>query len=142
MALCAIKKMVLTQIGGFDEYYYNSHEGLELTLKISLSGYSCFYCANAIAYHCTGGARDKTLYDTSKQKAHFYQKWDKKIQYDVSEYLALQLQPEYNNTSYFILNFSGMIYLKEFILKNCSIKYFKNVFYQISICFIAFHFHP
>lgn len=129
MALCAIKKMVLTQIGGFDEYYYNSHEGLELTLKISLSGYSCFYCANAIAYHCTGGARDKTLYDTSKQKAHFYQKWDKKIQYDVSEYLALQLQPEYNNTSYFILNFSTSHQWND-ILKRIHIKELQHKIFQ------------
>ena len=94
MALCAVKKNVFLQLGGFDEYYYNSHEGLELTLKMSLSGYSCYYCAHAIAYHCTGGARAKVLYDSSKQKAHFYQKWTSKIQYDLSDYLAMQITSE------------------------------------------------
>ena len=106
MALCAVKKDILTQLGGFDEYYFNSHEGLELTLKISLSGYSCFYCANAIAYHCTGAARSTCLFDASKQKAHFYQKWGNNLQYDLGEYFNLQITTEQLDTSYFCLNFS------------------------------------
>ena len=106
MALCAVKKDILAIVGCFDEYYFNSHEGLELSLKITLRGYSCFYCANAVAYHCTGAARSTSLYDISKQKAHFYEKWNKKIQYDVSEYLKLQITSEQLDTFFFILNFS------------------------------------
>ena len=106
MALCAVKRTVLSQIGGFDEYYFNSHEGLELTLKISLSGYHCFYCSNAVAYHCTGAARSVSLYDVASQKAHFYNKWSSDIRYDVIEYLDLQMTPEQQSTSFFVLNFS------------------------------------
>ena len=106
MALCAVKKDILAKVGSFDEYYFNSHEGLELSLKMTLSGYSCFYCANAVAYHCTGAARSTSLYDFSKQKAHFYEKWNSKIQYDVSEYLKLQITSEQLDTFFFILNFS------------------------------------
>lgn len=106
MALCAIKKEVLDQVGGFDEYYFNSHEGLELTLKISLSGYFCYYCSSAIAYHCSGTARSSIIFDISKQKAYFYKRWSDKIQYDLLEYLNVQLLPDFLETYYFILNFS------------------------------------
>lgn len=106
MALCAIKKESLIKIGGFDEYYFNSHEGLELTLKISLSGYSCYYCSSAIAYHCTSAARATSLYDTTKQKAYFYQKWGDDIQIDVTEYLRSQITTEQQDTCFFVLNFS------------------------------------
>lgn len=129
MALCAIKKDILTQIGGFDEYYFNSHEGLELTLKISLNGYYCFYCSNAIAYHCTGAARSTSLYDTSKQKAHFYQKWSSKIQYDVSEYLKQQIKADYQDTSFFILNFSTSHQWDE-ILINLHISILQHKIFQ------------
>ena len=129
MALCAIKRNVFLQIGGFDEYYYNSHEGLELTLKISLSGYSCCYCADAIAYHCTGGARTNILYDASKQKAHFYQKWVSIIQYDLSDYLAAQMTPTLRENSYFILNFSTSHQWAE-ILKRVQIKQLQEKTFQ------------
>lgn len=106
MALCAVKKEILVQTGGFDEYYFNSHEGLELTLKITLMGYTCLYCSDAIAYHCTGAARSTSLFDISKQKAHFYQKWSAEIQYDVLDYLRLQITPAEQDTAFFVLNFS------------------------------------
>ena len=69
-------------------------------------GYSFFYCANAIAYHCTGAARSTCLFDASKQKAHFYQKWGNNLQYDLGEYFNLQITTEQLDTSYFCLNFS------------------------------------
>lgn len=50
MALCAVKKKVFLQLGSFNEAYYNSHEGMELTLKMTLNGYVCMYCAEAVAY--------------------------------------------------------------------------------------------
>lgn len=129
MALCAVKRKVLTQIGGFDEYYYNSHEGLELTLKITLSGYFCYYCSEAVAYHCTGGARATTLYDSSKQKAHFYQKWHDKIKYDCVEYLSKQLTPEILQSSYFILDFSTSKQWKIF-LSQLHINELQHEFFQ------------
>lgn len=129
MALCAVKRKILTIVGGFDEYYYNSHEGLELTLKISLSGYNCFYCSNAVAYHCAGAARSDSLYDTSKQKAHFYQKWSNHIHYDVSDYLNFQITSEQQNTSFFILDFSTSNQWDE-IMKRLHIKVLQRKVFQ------------
>lgn len=129
MALCAVKREVFAKIGGFDEYYFNSHEGMELSLKITLSGYSCFYCANAIAYHCTGAARSANLYDASKQKAHFYETWHNKIQYDISEYLKLQITSEQLNNFFFILNFSTSHLWNE-ILKSLNISILQHEIFQ------------
>lgn len=129
MALCAVKRKVLIQIGGFNEYYFNSHEGLELTLKMSLSGYFCFYCSNAIAYHCTGAARSASLYDLSTQKAHFYQKWSTNIQYDVSEYLKLQITAEQQSSFFFVLNFSTS-HQWNTILENLHINVLQNKIFQ------------
>lgn len=129
MALCAVKKDILSQTGNFNEYFFNSHEGLELTLKISLSGYFCFYCSNAIAYHCTGAARSISLYDYSKQKAHFYRIWNDKIQYDVLKYLELQITTEQKSTSYFVLNFSTS-HLWEEILENIHINISQHKIFQ------------
>ena len=120
MALCAVKSNVIEEIGGFDEYYYNSHEGLELSLKITLNGYNCYFCSNAIAYHCSGGARKTALNDISKQKAHFYHKWYNSIQSDLVKYLSSQLKLEYQGSNYFILDFSTSNKWK-FILKQLNI---------------------
>lgn len=129
MALCAVKRKVLVQIGGFNEYYFNSHEGLELTLKISLNGYYCFYCSSAVAYHCTGAARSTGLYDTSKQKAHFYEKWKDDIHYDVSEYLNSQITVEQQQTSFFVLNFSTS-HQWEQIIKSLNINILQHKIFQ------------
>ncbi len=129
MALCAVKRKVLAQIGIFDEYYFNSHEGLELSLKMSLNGYSCFYCADAIAYHCTGAARATSLYDSSKQKAHFYKKWSDQIHYDVAEYLRLQMTAEQQDSSFFILNFSTSHQWNK-ILNDLHISILQNEIFQ------------
>lgn len=129
MALCAVKRDILSQIGGFDEYYFNSHEGLELTLKISLSGYSCFYCSNAIAYHCTGAARSASLYDASGQKAYFYRKWSDSIRCDVVEYLNSQITAEQQNSSFFVLNFSTS-HQWDKVLKNLHINILQYQMFQ------------
>ena len=150
MALCAVKSNVIEEIGGFDEYYYNSHEGLELTLKITQNGYFCYYCSDAIAYHCTGAARTTALYDTSKQKAHFYEKWQGKIKYDCIEYLGTQLTSEIIQCSYFILNFSTskmwQIFLPQLHIHKLQYKVFQerfletiNLFYCLPHSSLNFH---
>lgn len=133
MALCAIKREILAQTGGFNEYYFNSHEGLELTLEISLMGYTCFYCSDAIAYHCTGAARSGSLFDISKQKAHFYQKWGTKIQYDILDYLQVQITAENQNTAFFVLNFSTSHQWNE-ILDSLHIRILQQKVFQERFC--------
>lgn len=107
MALCAVKKKVFSQLGGFNELYYNSHEGMELTLKMSLHGYVCMYCAKAVAYHCAGVARKKVLFDISRQRAYFYQQWHSHIINDLEKYLSQQMDFNIDFGEYIVYNLSS-----------------------------------
>lgn len=107
MALCAVKKKIFSEMGGFNELYYNSHEGMELTLKMSLQGYVCMYCANAIAYHCSGVARKKVSFDISRQRAYFYQQWHNHITNDVEKYLFQQMDFNVDFCKYIVYNVSS-----------------------------------
>lgn len=107
MAVCAVKKRVFYEMGGFNEEYFNSHEGMELTLKMTLSGYRCMYCADAIAYHCSGTARAKTNFDISRQRAYFYKKWGDSIINDLELYLSQQLDFNMVNHEYIVYNISS-----------------------------------
>ena len=131
MALCAIKRNVVTKVGGFDEYYYNSHEGLELTLKISLNGYQCYYCSNAIAYHCSE-EHVQPHYMILQNKGTFLSKMEQKIKCDLQEYLSFQLLPQHMSYHYFVLNFSTSHYWEDTLnilkIKDYSMKFFKSVF--------------
>lgn len=107
MALCAMKRDVFYEMGGFNEDYYNSHEGMELTLKLTLNGYLCMYCADAMAYHCSGVARSQTAFDISRQRAYFYQQWGNTISSDLEYFLREQLDLYMDNSSYIVYNFSS-----------------------------------
>lgn len=122
MALCAVKKKVFYEMGGFNEEYYNSHEGMELTLKMTLAGYTCMYCSNAIAYHCSGIARTKTSFDISRQRAYFYKEWGEHISNDLELYLLQQLDFDMVNLKYIIYNVSSSTDWKR-ILDLLKIKY-------------------
>ena len=107
MALCAVKKKVFSLLGGFNELYYNSHEGMELTLKMSLQGYICMYCAEAVAYHCTSVARKKISFDISRQRAYFYQQWHNHIINDLEKYLSQQINFSMDFEEYIVYNLSS-----------------------------------
>ena len=107
MALCAVKKKIFSELGGFNELYYNSHEGMELTLKMSLHGYICMYCAEAVAYHCTGVARQKVSFDISRQRAYFYQQWHSHITNDLERYLSQQMNFNMDFSEYIVYNISS-----------------------------------
>lgn len=107
MALCAMKRKAFYEVGGFNEDYYNSHEGMELTLKLTANGYLCMYCSDAVAYHCSGIARSRTAFDISRQRAYFYQKWGNVIYSDLEHFLSKQLSFDMDNSSYLVYNVSS-----------------------------------
>lgn len=157
MAVCAVKKDLFLQIGGFDEIYYNSHEGMELTLKLSLHGYRCMYCASAVAYHCSYTARSQIVFDVSRQRALFYQRWGNVISPDLEYYLRTQMSRSIESRSYIVYNMSssmdwqillehlGISYTRSFILEerfstqinlyNCIS--FTNMHYPVPFLFIC-----
>lgn len=106
LALCLIPASIFDEIGGFDEYYYNGWEGLDLTLKITEKGYRCWYEASAIAYHIEGGSRKRFRLNESQQAAHFWTIWGKKIKYDIIELFNMQLQEIDTDKEYLVIDYT------------------------------------
>ena len=106
LALCLIPSKIFDEVNGFDEYYYNGWEGLDLTLKITQKGYSCWYEANAMAYHVEGGSRKKFNLDESQQAAHFWSIWGKIVKADIIDIIKKQLSYNQTMTNYVVYNFT------------------------------------
>lgn len=90
LALCLIPTSIFDECNGFDEYYYNGWEGLDLTLKITQRGYRCWYECNAQAYHVEGGSRKKLGLNESLQAGHFWSVWGKIVKDDIIDLLKSQ----------------------------------------------------
>lgn len=106
LALCLIPAAIFDECNGFDEYYYNGWEGLDLTLKITNHGYLCWYECNAHAYHVEGGSRKKIGLDESLQAGHFWSKWGKVVKNDIIDLLKIQhLECDFSK-KYIIYNFT------------------------------------
>jgi len=103
-AFCAIRRKVFHQFGGFDEFFFNAWEGLELSLRLKNSGLRCIYTPAARAFHVRGGGRRHFLLDETQQSAYFWSTWGKRIQNDLVALLERQLTPELKRPNYFALN--------------------------------------
>lgn len=106
LALCLIPACIFDEINGFDEYYYNGWEGIDLTLKITQHGYLCWYEAQAKAYHVEGGSRKKFKLDESQQAAHFWSFWGKQVKKDIVDMFQKQLPADYRRKEYVIYDFT------------------------------------
>lgn len=121
-AFCMIPRTVFDTIGPFNEFYYNAYDGMELTLKINLNGYKCYYLADAIAYHSTGGTRKYIEYNNEYQSKYFYSHFGKKIKNDLFYYLKNQLKTIDIQKNYFVINCNFAMDWK-LILEQLNINY-------------------
>lgn len=121
-AFCMIPKIIFTSIGAFNEFYYNAYDGMELTLNINLNGYKCYYLAEAIAYHSTGGTRKYIEYNNEYQSKFFYSHLGLKVKNDLIFYLNEQIKSIKIQNNYFVVNCS---FAKQWetILKSLNITY-------------------
>lgn len=106
LALCLITSKVFDDVKGFNEYYYNGWEGLDLTLKITQKGYRCWYDSEAIAYHVEGGSRKILKLNENQQAAYFWSQWGKIVRPDIIDLLEFQFQDINNSIPYVIYNFT------------------------------------
>lgn len=106
LALCLIPASVFDECGGFDEYYYNGWEGLDLTLKITQLGYICWYESKAKAYHVEGGSRKKLSLNESLQAGHFWSNWGQIVKHDAIDILKMQLEEIDLSSNYIVYNFT------------------------------------
>lgn len=105
-AFCMIPKEIFTSIGPFNEFYYNAYDGMELTLNINLNGYKCYYLAEAIAFHSTGGTRKFVEYNNEYQSKYFYSHLGLKVKNDLVHYLKEQINSIPIKNNYFVINCS------------------------------------
>ncbi len=91
-AFYAVRREDFLTRSGFDEWYWNSHEGMEFALKMQLEGYRCRYEPAAIAFHIQGGSRDQIDLKEKQQVAHFWSKWNESIRLDLGDLIRQQAQ--------------------------------------------------
>lgn len=122
LALCLIPTSIFDECNGFDEYYYNGWEGLDLTLKITQHGYRCWYECNAQAYHVEGGSRKKFSLNESLQAGHFWSVWGNIVKDDIIDLLKMQqLECDFSR-NYIVYDFTTYRSWKK-ILDSLSISY-------------------
>jgi GT2 family glycosyltransferase len=103
-AFYAVRRHVFEQACGFDEFFYNAWEGLELTLRLSQSGMTCLCTPAAIAYHIRSARRRHFTIDETQQIAYFWTKWGGRIANDLVPMLVEQLTDEHRRESYLAIN--------------------------------------
>ncbi len=146
-AFFLLQKSVFLEKGGFDEFYYNAWEGLDISLAIHFSGYKCIYYPLSVAYHIRFGTRKEIVVSNEAQQiAYFWSKWGHIIKDDLRILLKLQIErinPAFNylaiNAAIISspneileasgLNFSDCIDIRERFSKN--IDFYQNISYSV-----------
>jgi len=105
-AFYAVRRGDFIQNKGFDEFYLNSFEGMEFSLRMQLSGYRCVYRPEARAYHLQGGSRKHFAINEDQEIAYFWSKWGSRIRQDLDDILAAQMHPEHKKRNYLIVSAS------------------------------------
>lgn len=104
-AFYLIKKSIFLQHKGFDEFYYNAWDGLDLSLSIHFSGYKCIYYPRAIAYHIRNASRKEIVVSNeAQQTGYFWSKWSLLLKEDVTDLIKLQLPKMNISESYLFIN--------------------------------------
>lgn len=122
-AFYLIKRELFTSLGGFDPFYYNCWDGMELSLKVTKSKLNCVCLTECKAFHATGGARDFLDNETSQQSAYFWSKWGQSIKNDLIDCLREQFI-NISEKQYICINCSSirnyMLYITDLEIDICT----------------------
>lgn len=121
-ALYALPRALFDELGGFDEFYYNKLEGFELSYKIHLRGMTCWYLADAVAWHSRGGGRKQYSFDFKQQEAYFWSRYGGSVKPDIAEYIEQQTTDEMAGERYYAIMMSQIRSWKE-ILRDTKLTY-------------------
>lgn len=84
-ACLMVRKELFQQVGGFDEIYLNSHEDIDLCLRIRSAGGKVIYCPDSLVYHYEGVSEGR-FDNAPRNEQMFRRKWHGKIRADYQEY--------------------------------------------------------
>lgn len=107
-AFCIIEKAAFMAVGCFDEFYYNSFEGLDLTLLLHLTGGRCVVAPDIQAYHIRMASRSAVAFNEEQQNPYFWSKYHNLIKYDYVDCIKPQLSHEMLSRSYFACCFTHL----------------------------------
>lgn len=105
-ALYAIPKTLFWELGGFNEFYYNKLEGFELSYHVHLTGRTCWYLADAVAWHSRGGGRNQYSFDFRQQEAYFWTRYGSSIKPDIADFINKQIQDSMSDLRYYAVMMS------------------------------------
>lgn len=83
LSFCSIDKQSFSSIGGFNSFYFNAYEGLELTHRIHAKGWGCKVTAKTFSYHIQGSTRNNSVRTEEQYCPYFWIRNQATIQEDI-----------------------------------------------------------
>lgn len=108
LSFCAIKKDVFFQLGGFDPFYYNAYEGLELTHRIHAEKLGCKVTANVFAYHIQSYTRNIYARSEERYMPYFWLRNHATLHEDLIEEWKRVMPKKAQTQPYFCIDFSPL----------------------------------
>ena len=100
-ALATMPKQLIIDVNGYDEAFYNSHDDLDLCLKIKKKGYKILYSPKIIGYHVTSASADFRYIKEKESASLFFNKWHNYLRYEEKEYFNRILE-EFQSRGHFL----------------------------------------
>jgi GT2 family glycosyltransferase len=95
-ACLLMERELYWSIGGMDETFKNSHEDVDLCLKVRSRGYRVVVCSDSVVYHFEGMSEGRCAGDF-RNLAIFKARWDKQIDCDDERWNTLDKIREGSN---------------------------------------------
>lgn len=108
LSFCAINKSVFSSFGGFDPFYYNAYEGLELTHRIHSSNLGCKVSTSVVAYHIQSSTRNKYARSEEQYRPYFWIRNHATIREDLSSEWEKMIPTDVLRQAFLEINFSPL----------------------------------
>lgn len=129
IAFCLIEKDVFWQYGGFNEFYYNAYEGLELTARIHNDNLGCKLIPSIKAYHIRKATRKNIYFNEEQQTPYFWFNCSY-IQEDYSDFIAQYLSQKQLTNNYIAISFTHINLIP--LLKKAGLNISETIHIQLS----------
>ena len=83
-----IDRSLFKACGGFDDYYVDGYEDIDLCMAVRALGRKVYCCTSAYIYHYGQMTRGKSTED-ARNSAYFYKKWGQSIRVDDVDYYRM-----------------------------------------------------
>lgn len=130
IAFCLIEKDTFCHYGGFNEFYYNAYEGLELTARIHNAGLGCKLIPSIKVYHIRKATRKNIYFDEEQQTPYFWSNCFPYIHEDYSDFVSHYLSKKQLANKYVALLFTHLDLIP--LLQKAGIQIYDTIHIQLS----------